>query len=160
MPIGLVRKIRARKGCASGVHIKFYKAASKWDVEKALIKVAYYAETKARQGQWTLLDSVRYKWTGYLPWAGSYTETREQGLLQWWLKKKAQRDKLDVLEILATREKSKNDRSKLSKKNKRNARLPAGNKHGRKRNSGLKQRIKKVVRKQKRSNKRKKTKTV
>jgi len=143
MAIGLVRKIRARKGCASGVHVKFHKPASKWTVEKAIIEARYRSDSKASQVKLNLSYAARHRWTGWMPWAGTFTETRNLGLLEWHLERKR-----------------KNDRSKISKKNTKRTRATATNKRGGKGNSSLKQRTKKVVGKSKRSDKRAKTRTI
>jgi len=141
MSIGLVRKIRARKGCASGIHIKFHKPASDDDVSEYLTALSKRGEAKASQEKLNLSYAVRQLWTGWMPWAGTYVETREQGLLAWW-------------------KELKHDRSKISKKNPKRTRATATNKRGGKGNSSIKQRTKKVVGKSKRSDKRAKTRTV
>ncbi len=141
MSIGLVRKIRARKGCASGVHVKFNKPASKWTVEKEIIKARYQSETKASQERLTLAYAARHVWTGWMPWAGTYVETREQGLLAWWKELKI-------------------ERSKISTKATRHGRTSPASKQSGKRKSSKQRRAKKVVAKSKRNNKRAKARTI
>ena len=141
MAIGLLRKIRARKGMTSGVHVKFNKPASRWTAEKAIIKARYLAETKAPQERLTLSYAARHRWTGWMPWAGTYTETREQGLLAWWKELKI-------------------ERSKISAKRAGNRRTPATSKQSGKRKSSKQRRNKKVVAKSKRNNKRAKARTI
>ncbi len=140
MSIGLVRKIRARKGCASGVHVKFHKPASKWTAEKEIIKARYSTDSKASQERLTLSYAARHVWTGWMPWAGTYVETREQGLLAWWKE----------LQI---------ERSKISTKRKGNGRTSPASKQSGKRKSSKQRRNKKVVAKSKRNNKRAKART-
>lgn len=115
MAIGLVRYVRARRGCTPGVHIKYRVPATVASVNKGIRIARNKAGTKAPQGQWTLLDSVRHKWTGYLPWAGSYTETREQGLLKWWLERRKGVERIGVPKKTAKARTTKAVRSRSRK---------------------------------------------
>ena len=135
MAIGLVRTIRARKGCTAGVHIKYRVPATVACANKQIRNARNLSGIKAPQGQWTLLDSVRHSWTGYLPWAGTFTETREQGLLKWWLERGKGVERIGV--------------SKKTAK----ARVTPAVRQGSKK-TRVKQRVKKVVRKRKRYYKR------
>ena len=143
MSIGLVRTIRARKGCASGIHIKFQKPASDDTVSEYLTALSKRGEAKPLQERLTLSYAARHRWTGWMPWAGTFTETRNLGLLEWHLERK-----------------KKNDRITISAKDSRTRRTPATNKSRGKGKIPVKQRTKKVVAKRKRGNKRNKTRTI
>lgn len=141
MATAKVRKIRARKSMTSGVHIHFDVPATRKTMHKAIALARNYVKPEASQERLTLSYAARHRWTGWMPWAGTYTETREQGLLAWW-------------------KELKRERSKISAKSTRHGRTPATSKQSGKRKSSKQRRTKKVVAKRKRNNKRAKARTI
>jgi len=138
-----IRKIRARKGCASGIHIRFDAPVSDDDVSEYLTVLSKRGEAKPLQERLTLSYAMRHRWTGWMKWAGTFTETRNLGLLEWHLERK-----------------KKNDRRRLSTSSTRSIRVTATSRQSGKGKARVKKRDKKVVAKRKRGNKRAKARTI